>query len=311
MNKKINKLIISFFLFIILFELLDHSNIVSQAILKSTKLWFYNLIPSIFPMYLFIDILLNYDGLEFLNTLLNPITKKIFHLKKEFSFVFLLSMLSGFPSNSKYIKNLLDKNLISTYNANILLFFTHFSNPLFIIETIGNIFLKNKKIGIIILISHYLGNFIIGFIHRNKFLNNSINYKKDIIKKENFINLLSNSIYNTAHILILLYGIITFFMILISLLKENIFLSPFLNSIICSLVEITSGISLISNLSISIFFKSILITFFLSFGGLCIHMQVFSILKDYNLNYFNYLKIRIVHGLISSCFFYIFFINLK
>lgn len=94
-------------------------------------------------------------------------------------------------------------------------------------------------------------------------------------------------------------------MIITSLIQINLNLNPILNSIICGLFEITNGIKYTSNLNIPIIYKGSLITFFLSFGGFCIHMQVFSILKDYNINYLNYLKIRIVHAICSTSIFYL------
>ena len=304
MNKKFNKLLSCIFLFIILIELFSHSTIVKQSIYDSSKLWFYNLVPSILPMYLLIDISLNYQILNIISKFLNPLMK-LFKVKFESSFIFLLSILSGFPSNSKYIKNAIENNYIEKNDINKLLVFTHFSNPLFIIESIGITFLNNTRIGILILISHYLGNIILGFINRNSYCNtNSIN-KYNNNKKNSFITILSNSITNTFFILILLYGIITFFMIITSLIQINLNLNPILNSIICGLLEITNGIKYTSNLNIPIIYKGSLITFFLSFGGFCIHMQVFSILKDYNINYLNYLKIRIIHAICSTSIFYL------
>ena len=301
MNKKLNKILLLMFLTICFLELFSHSNIVKESILNSSKLWFYNLIPSILPMYLFIDISLNYNYFNYLNKLIHPILNKLFNLKRNISYIFILSILSGFPSNSKYLKNALDNNLINIKEANRLLIFTHFSNPLFIIESVGINFLNNKTIGIIILISHYLGNIILGIINRKSYnnLNNKIEYKK-----YNFITTLSNSITNTFSILILLYGIITFFMIITSLININININPIINSIICGLLEITNGINLVSKLSINILYKGIIITFLLSFGGFCIHMQVFSILKEYSLKYSSYLKYRIIHAIISSLIFY-------
>lgn len=307
MNKKLNKILLLIFLSIMFLELFSHSNIVKGSILNSSKLWFYNLVPSILPIYLFVDISLNYNFFSYINKLLHPMLNKLFNLKKNISYIFILSILSGFPSNSKYLKNALDNNLINIKEANRLLIFTHFSNPLFIIESIGVNFLNNKKIGIIILISHYLGNIILGLLSRNN--NNYDNILNNIeYRKKNFINSLSDSITNTFSILILLYGIITFFMIITSLISVNININPLINSIICGLLEITNGINLISKLSINILYKGIIITFLLSFGGFCIHMQVFSILKEYSLKYSSYLKYRLIHSFISSCIFYVVYV---
>ena len=308
MNKKLNKILLLMFLTISFLELFSHSNVVKEAIISSSKLWFYNLVPSILPIYLLIDISLNYYYFKYINIIFYPLLNKLFNIKKNISYIFILSILSGFPSNSKYLKNALDNNLINIKEANRLLIFTHFSNPLFIIESIGVNFLNNKKIGIVILISHYLGNILLGILNRKSYDNISNNNLK--YKKNSFINTLSNSITNTFSILILLYGIITFFMIITSLLNVNLNINPIINSLICGLLEITNGISLVSNLSIPIIYKGIIITFLLSFGGLCIHMQVFSILKEYSLKYSSYLKYRIIHGIVSSCIFYALYVSI-
>ena len=93
---------------------------------------------------------------------------KLFYLPKEASFAFFTSLISGFPSGSKYVKDLLDKKLISEIDANYLIMFTHYSNPLFIVSTIGIFLLNNIKAGYIILFSHVLSNIIIAFLFRKK-----------------------------------------------------------------------------------------------------------------------------------------------
>ncbi len=298
MKKKFN-LLICFIIFIFLFEIFDHSNIVISTIIKSTSIWFYNLVPTILPIYIIIDLLLNYNAIFYLSKIFGKFMKKVFKMKEETSFVFLLSTLSGFPSNSKYLKNLLDNKIINNQEASKLLLFTHFSNPLFIIESIGVTFLNNKKIGIIILIIHYLTNVIIGIINRNYYVNFDSNIKLKEKKKDSFVTCLSNSILNTIKILFLLYGIITFFMIITSLIKANFPFNNNINSLICGLLEMTQGIYFISNTTLPLIIKASVITFFISFGGLSIHLQVFSILSDYKLKYKDYLIARIMHGIIS------------
>jgi len=305
MNKKYFNLLISFIIFCFLYEIFDHSDIVIKTIYESTKIWFYNLVPTIFPIYIIIDLLLNYNGLNYLSKIFAYVMKKVFKCKKETSFVFLLSLISGFPSNSKYLKNLLDKKTINNQEALKLLFFTHFSNPLFIIESIGISFLQNKKIGIIILIIHYLTNILIGIFTRNYYVDLKTNNIKDENKSLSFIACLTNSIFNTVKILFLLFGIITFFMLITSIIRENIKINPLFNSLLCSLLEMTGGLKSLAELNISINLKATLMTFLISFGGFSIHMQVFSILSDYKIKYLPYLITRIMHGLISASLVYL------
>lgn len=304
MNKK--HFNISIFLIIFLFiEIFINSSSITKTIYQSSYIWFYNIVPSIFPIYLLVDLLINYQIIDVFSKLFKKFMNKFFLLKKETSFVFILSIISGFPSNSKYIKSLLDKNIINLKEANKLLMFTHFSNPLFIIESIGVSFLQNKKIGILILLVHYFSNIIIGLLTRKYYvsIDNNLIIKKH--EKTSFITCLTNSIYNTLKILFLLYGIITFFMIITTILKENFSVNPLLNNFLCGLLEMTQGIYYIGSTNLSLPLKASIITFFLSFGGFSIHMQVFSILKDYKLKYFDYFLARISHALIASSIIYL------
>ena len=303
MNKKKLNYLICFLILIFLIEIFNYSNLVVNTIYNSSKIWFYNIVPTILPIYLIVDLFSNYNGFYYLTKIFGNILERIFKIKKETSYVFILSIISGFPSNSKYIKDLLDNKEINNKEADKLLTFTHFSNPLFIIESIGYKFLHNKKIGIIILICHYLTNIIIGLFYRNYYINlNSIDLKKK--NKTSFVICLTNSIYKTIKILFLLLGIITFFMLITCILREKILINSFILNIICGLSEMTQGIFYISSSNLNIILKASIITFFISFGGISIHMQVFSILSDYKLKYSNYLLARIFHGLISSSLVY-------
>ena len=149
----------------------------------------------------------------------------------------------------------------------------------------------------------HLPNIIIGLFYRNYYINlNSIDLKKK--NKTSFVICLTNSIYKTIKILFLLLGIITFFMLITCILREKILINSFILNIICGLLEMTQGIFYIASSNLNIILKASIITFFISFGGISIHMQVFSILSDYKLKYSNYLLARIFHGLISSSLVY-------
>ena len=303
MNKKKLNYLICFLILIFLIEIFNYSNLVVNTIYNSSKIWFYNIVPTILPIYLIVDLFSNYNGFYYLTKIFGNILERIFKIKKETSYVFILSIISGFPSNSKYIKDLLDNKEINNKEADKLLTFTHFSNPLFIIESIGTSFLHNKKIGIIILIIHYFTNIIIGLFYRNYYVSiNNIKIKKK--EKMRFVTCLTNSIYKTIKILFLLFGIISFFMLITTILREKLPNNYFIN-IICGLLEMTQGIYYISSSNINLVLKASIITFFISFGGISIHMQVFSILNEYKLKYSNYLLARIFHALISSCLVYL------
>lgn len=284
------------------YELLTKSNEIKNSILVTFDLWKNNLFPYLFPFFVISDLLINLNLIELINKYLNSVMYKLFKINSSSSFIFFMSMISGIPSNAKYINSLLKSNKMNEYEAEKILLFSHFCNPLFIIGMIASI-LNNKKIALLILCSHYITNIIIGLIFRNFHPNNCVNF---IEKKttNNFLRSISSSILNSINILLLILGIISFFSCVTTLINSSI-TSPILKSIICGIFEITGGINQINLLNISLKFKAIFITFIISFGGLSSHMQVMSILEDTNIRYLPYLLSRIMHAVIASFIIYL------
>ena len=211
MNRKLNSLLISLIIIFFLLQFLINSEILFQTFFSSINLWFTKLFPTMFIFFIISDLLNNYNFPLIMQKLFGKIFSKIYKLPKSSSYIIFLSMTSGFPSNAKIIMDAIDNEIIDEIDANKLLTMTHFSNPLFIIYTIGINILHNKKIGIIILLSHYLTNFIIGFLFRNIYQNNKIKKEMKHLPSLSFINILKKSINNTIKISLNVLGIIIFF----------------------------------------------------------------------------------------------------
>ena len=313
MKKNIYNLITIFLLCTILILILIYSNQVIETVLFGFSIWKENIFTSLFPIFIVTEFLINYGFIELLGEVSKKITNKLFCLPGEASFVIIASMLSGFPSSAKYIKELLDNKNITNDEAEYLLCFTHFSNPLFVIGVIGSNLLKDKSLGLIILLSHILTNFIIAFliIKRKNIENTDINLKNAFVKiqkKRNqvsFIKTLTNAITKTINILLLLLGIIITFLVLSNLVNNIIKTTPLNQAIINGLLEMTQGVKYVSLLKIPQNIKASIITFLISFGGISIHLQVTSILNDTSVKYRNYLFCRIIHATISSGIVYI------
>lgn len=312
MRKKIYNLMILIILLTILFLILSFPKEIVESVKESIILWKDNVFPTLFPFFLISDLLINYGFIELIGELTKRITNRLFNLPGEASFAIVLSMISGSPSNAKYIKKLLDEKKITEKQAEYLLCFTHFSNPLFILGTVS-ILLNDIKIGTIILISHFIGNYILGIflktkekiniekINLRKAINNMYNKKKNT----SFSISLSESIFKNINTLILILGIIITFTVLSTIINNLLNTNKLNISLISGILEMTQGIKKISLLNIPINIKASIITIFLSFGGISIHMQVFSILSDTKIKYKYYLISRIIHSLISSILVYI------
>ena len=268
-------ILIIIILFLFCFEILTESKIVLEAVTFSLDIWKNNIFPSLFPFFVLSEIMIKYGIPEFIGTLLKPLMNKIFKINSQTAFILIMSIISGNPSNAKYTKEMLENGSINKYEAAKILCFTCFANPLFILGTVSILFLKNHKIGILLLFCHYIGNIVIGIIIRNfypsKKENKKINFKaainnmhqKRISNKSSFGTIFTNSLVNSINTLLLILGVITTCLVFTSIINHHLNLNTTVQSILNGFIEMTQGLKYISLENISLKSKCIISTIIL------------------------------------------------
>jgi len=255
-------------------------------------------------MFVLNDIIINTNILRNITIFINPIFNKIFNTTGFSSQAFLLSLFSGTPSSAFIIKEMLDNQSITLEDANKLITFTYFSNPLFLYNILSLSF--NKFITIKIIITHYLSNIVIGLIFRNKKIGRVIKNKNSIKENKNLFLILPLSITKSLNTLIMILGTLTFYMIISNIIINIFKLSPISNVLIKGFLEITQSLNILNNLNVPSIIKEIIAISIISFGGLSIHSQVLSLISDTNISYKNFFFARIIHTLVSaSTYFFI------
>ncbi|MEG0908955.1 MAG: hypothetical protein RSH78_01175 [Bacilli bacterium] len=312
--KRLYNLLYVIILLFICSQILIKSDVVIESVSFAFNLWKNNIFPSLFPFFVISELLINYGFVELISEIIGPFMNKVFKCGSNSSFIFIMSILSGIPSNAKYISELYKEGLIDTKEGTKILMFTHFSNPLFILGTLSITFLNNKEVGLLILCTHYITNIIIGILFRNycptkekKTLNLRLAVRKMNKRKNNFGTVLKNSLINSINTMLLILGIVTFFLIITTIIDSNINIPPYYQSIINGILEMTQGLKYISVLDIPLKVKAVLSTMIISFGGFSAHLQVMSILSDTEIKYFPYFISRVIHSLIASILIFIFF----
>lgn len=303
----------------IAFFILTESKAVMEAVLFSFQIWKNNIFPSLFPFFLLSELLIQYGFVEFLGELLKPVMNRIFRISNQAAFIFVMSIISGFPSNAKYTKALLEEHKINDKEATKILTFTHFSNPLFILGTVSITFLGNREVGFLILFCHYITNLILGLLFRNYYPSPKtdcrVSIRKAITnmtlarqkKKVSFPLILTNALNHTIQTLLFILGVTTTFLIITTLINQHITLSTFHQSILNGFFEMTQGLKYVSLLNIPLKIKGILTVMILSFGGLSVHMQLIGILSKSKIRYFPYFTARVLHATIASLMFFFLF----
>ena len=293
MLKKYQSSFVLTLLFTILILYLTKSTLIIEEFLNYTSLFITKLFPTTFIIYIFSNIFIEYG-----------IINKLYRIFKNNSgmvYIIFMSIISGFPSGPKNIKELLKKGYISNDEANYLIYFTHFPNPLFILGTVFSI-INSKKQTIIIFLSLLLSNLITAFIIKKPKKNNliKINYKL-----KDFSTILSESIVSSLKISLLIYGTSIFFYLISVIINNYLNLSLTQYILLSAFFDLTKGISLVS-LFTNNTIKSLFIIILISIGSLSINIQIKSILSDTKIQYTNFIKGRIISTVFAILIYFIF-----
>ncbi len=292
MKKNCRQLLILLSLTLLLLLCIINSNFVMQSILDYTQLFFKKLFPASFLFFVFSSLLIDYGLIEFFTNTL--------HLNGCIFYVILMSLVSGFPSGSKYTKELLDKGYIDEIDANYFITFTHFPNPLFVFGSVQSI-LRNQRLTGILFFSLLFGNLSLCFFHRPK------KRKKIFLPPltiKNFSRSLSSAIYQAMKVLITIYGTSVFFNLIATILVHYLSLPIVPYVVLNGFFDLTRGVFETTLIS-PFFVQAIFILCFISLGGLSIHMQVKSVLENSKIKYQNFFFGRIFGTIFSLFYFFL------
>ena len=274
---------ILFFLFLVSLLVFSNTNFIAAQ--NGLVIWATKVLPSLFPFFVGAELLCSTNFTYILGKALKKIIKPIFNVPSESIIAIILGIISGYPVGAKVVCNLKKQKIISKIEAERLIAFTNNSSPLFILGTVGIALFGNQKIGLILLFSHIISSILVGYFFRFwksdkievNFIENKFNSQNTPIKVADLGEILGNSI------------------------KKSI--------TITGIIELTNGVTLVSNLySINPLVSILIVSFLLGFGGFSVLLQVYSIIAKENISIKPYFYGKLLHGLFSVTITYILFI---
>ena len=324
---KIKKYIIPILivLFTICLVVFSSSNLLAAK--SGLILWATSVVPSLFPFFVATELLSNTSIPQILGRLFNIFMVPLFNIGGEGSFAIIMGIISGYPIGAKIACDFRKKNILSKEECERLLSFTNNSGPLFIIGTIGISMFGSSEIGFLLLITHLLACFTVGFIFRfwkKKYLpginHDIISFESKNISFSNLGEVLSNSIFNATSTIMMIGGFVVFFSVIISIFKASkllntitfIFLpffkllhipSSFVAPLFMGILEITNGIAAISSIHIKAISTNIILSaFLLGIGGISVFFQVLSIVSKTDLSIKPYFIGKILQGIFAALY---------
>ncbi|MET1177907.1 sporulation integral membrane protein YlbJ [Peribacillus simplex] len=300
------------------------------------NIWWTIVFPSLLPFLILSELLISFGVVRFIGVMLEPFMRPLFRVPGVGGFVWAMGLASGFPAGAKFTVRLRQEEQLTRIEAERLVCFTNSSNPLFLFVAVAVGFFHNPHLGIILALSHYLGNFCVGIIMRfyrwkeEKSHTNAMAklpsirqafsqmHRTRIKETRPFGSLLGDAVLSSIQTLLMIGGFIILFSVVNKLLFHmnitgllanvvggilRIFNFPDSLSLpfISGMFEMTLGSKLTSTVEDATLFQQTAMTsFILAFNGFSIQAQVASIIAATDIRFTPYFLARIAHGLLAS-----------
>ena len=166
---------------------------------KGMELWWNTVVPSLLPFFIFTDMLMAAGIHRTIGRELKRPVSFLLGVPGEAAFVFVSSILSGYPTGARLTAELRRSGSITQDQARDMLNFCSTSGPLFIVGAVGTGMLGDCRAGYIILAAHCTGAIVTGMImnpgsllnraeKRNAALYSDVSYNSRSYKNESYKN---------------------------------------------------------------------------------------------------------------------------
>lgn len=247
------------------------------------------LVPSMFPFLVISSFIAESDLSRRIGNQLSYFTSKIFRLPSCCTSVIICGMLFGYPTGAVMTSKLLSKGDIDETTAKRLLRFVVNAGVPFTVLAVGRVMYGSKTTGWILYISVTLSALLMGLLEGFRYPK-AENVKNRIPISRSYSDCLVSSVQSASMVMInicaflLLCGSVDGIMRFAG--EKYEYFKPFL--------EITNGVMHCVRL-----YPIWVLCFFIAFSGLCIHCQLFPIIVQAKMKYWDFFAHRIAHGILS------------
>ncbi len=310
-----------------------------NAAADGVNIWFTTVFPALLPFFIGAELLIGLGVIDFMGALLEPFMRPVFKAPGIASFVYILSITSGYPVGVKLTCKMRQEKMCSRTEGQRMLAFCSTSGPLFMIGAVAVGMLHSAPAGTVIAVSHYISSIIVGvcFSFFLKDTNNANRmftgmpaiktgleemYRRRLRDGRPFGVLMGDAVRESVNTLLVIGGFITVFSVVINIFSItgiiDLLSRPFVKilnisrlpsdlvkPVISGLLEITIGSRQISLVPASFISKIVAVSFIIGWSGFSIHAQAASFISKTDLSTSIYVLSKILHGILASIISYI------
>ncbi len=251
------------------------------------------ILPSLFPFFVVSSLMIKTGVVDNIGKLIAPLVNKLFKTGSCGASAFVMGILGGYPLGAKTVCGLYENGSCSKEEAEHLLGFCSNSGPAFILGACGAGVFQSSSIGLLLLLSHILSAIIVGILFRRHSPPAST---VPLVKTTQapfpiaFVDAVKSSFRSILDIC----GFVILFAVITKLLPFN----GLFGTVMEGFIEFTSGVFSLANLEQKLALP--LCSFFLGWGGLCVHFQALSFILPHKLKTEKYFLGKLLHGSISA-----------
>lgn len=271
------------------------SSICAEGIKNGLLLCAGTIIPSLFP-FMAVSLFMVNSGVDTaIAKLLSKPCRALLRLPGTSLPAIIMSQIGGYPVGMKTVDTLLLQGKITRVQAQRLCLFCFNSGPAFVIYTVGEMFLNNKKLGVIIYVSTVFSSFVIAIL--STFIADKNFNKEDVclFEPKSIMTSVTASTDEAAKSVFSICAWVVIFSAVVSCVFSVKTDSKLIN--LCSVLEVTNGVKmLVGKVKIPV------LAGLISFGGISVHCQVYRFVESCGLKYRLFFASRVISAAFSMLF---------
>ncbi len=259
---------------------------VAKGVLQGLGLCAQSIIPSLFVFMILAVFLSRCAAGKVLSILFYPVTRWVFRLDPRLGSVVAMSFVGGYPVGASLISDLVRRGEVSENSAAIMMCFCCNAGPAFVITAVGVQFFGSAKFGLVLLVSHMLASLLMGWVLSFRQPKPKASRRGKEEPSLGYSQAFVEAVASASSSILMICAYVVLFSAVLALLSDSGILpgaaaalsmatgleESFFTSVLGGLLEVTTGCAALVQAKVGS--PLVLASFFLSFSGISIHMQI-------------------------------------
>ena len=248
------------------------------------------LIPSLFPFLIAASLTGKGSMPDGAKKLFEPATRFLFGLPADCLPAIILGQLGGYLSGAKAVQSLYSSGAINNTQAERLLLFCINAGMGFTVNAVGNGMLNSREAGKVLLLALCISALIPGIFSRLFIKDRANSSEKKEILSQPLSTAITDSISAAAQSMLVACAFVAVFSA-VGAISDKYIQNNILRAAFSCLLEVTKGCADVSgNVPLPV------IAAVCAFGGICVHMQVFAVAREIQINVPRFYFFRLLHA---------------